>query len=211
MVGSLFVGFWAVLSLLMYFGRWTHLYEILIPSLFMAGLLWVLWSSVVSERLVVTEQALVVGSSWPFLKPYVLRYEYIVAGTLVPATKVHRMNKTLNVYERSSLLRRVGLGSKWMIHLIGPSMAQARADREPNAPRVFWSTSDHGRWAAGFGDDPSEVMRVIVRAAAASGNDELAKLASTARPRELTGRPEQAEELLPGVHIVGLPVKKRLR
>lgn len=154
------------------------------------------------ERLIVCERGLLVGSVAPGLRPYVVRFDQIVPGTLAPLEGAQRYaSETGNASRAESTVRR----SAWTrrgIHFVGPSPKEARRHRARFAP--FQDPPPRGVneqwvWFAGTGATPPEhVTGQIAEAARAAGFQRLAEATASARVRELSGNPPDAPHHLPG-------------
>ncbi|MFC7375351.1 hypothetical protein ACFQRD_08780 [Brachybacterium sp. GCM10030268] len=155
------------------------------------------------ERLIVCERGLLVGSVAPGMRPYIVRYEQIVPGSLVPVTGAGRYGRETGTggFPQSTVRR-----SAWNrqgIHFVGPSAQAAR--RRPALIAVLQDPpprSVDGRWVwfAGTGRTSPETLTArIAQAAGASGAQQLARATASAPARKLSGDPAEAAAHLPGL------------
>lgn len=155
------------------------------------------------ERLLVCERGLVIGSVAPGMRPYVLRYDQIVPGSVAPVTGARRYGAETGTGALPQSTVRRNAWTRQGVHLVGPSPKQARRHRAVLAPlQDPPPRSVDGRWVwfAGTGaTPPAQLTAAIARAAGASGAEQLAHATATAPVRELTGRREDAAAHLPGV------------
>ena len=155
------------------------------------------------ERLLVCERGLVIGSVAPGMRPYVLRYDQIVPGSVAPVTGARRYGAETGTGAFPQSTVRRNAWTRQGVHLVGPSPKQARRHRAVLAPlQDPPPRSVDGRWVwfAGTGaTPPAQLTAAIARAAGASGTEQLAHATATAPVRELTGRREDAAAHLPGV------------
>jgi hypothetical protein len=168
-----------------------------------------LWAAVVAvvfvmlrgETLAVCERGLLIGSTAPFLRPYVVRYEEITPGSLVPVTGARRYGASTGVLRPAPSLR-VGAWVRQGIHFVGPSIPAAR--RHPavlSRLNGLEARSFDGRWLwfAGTGSTPpGQVTARIAQAAGRAGLHDLARATAAAPPRALTGHRADRAHLLPG-------------
>lgn len=159
-----------------------------------------------NERLLVCERGLVIGSFAPGLRPYVVRYDQIVPGSVVPVTGARRYAKETDQGQLPFSIVRINPRTQRGVHLVGPSPRDARRHRAKFAmtldppPLTF-----DGRWAwfAGTGPTPPEqVTAQIARAAAAAGAVQLAQATAAAPVRELSGNAADAPRHLPGFPVI---------
>jgi predicted membrane metal-binding protein len=153
------------------------------------------------EILVVCERALVLGNANLWRTPFVIRYDQITVGSMVPVHRSRLYARTTGQHGRTSTIR----NPAWVnqgIHLVGPAPAEAlRSGRALGAMTTGSGRSIDHRWIwfAGTGSAPPEqVTAQIAQAAGACGLDRFARATATAPPRELTGRRADAPRLLPG-------------
>lgn len=159
----------------------------------------VIWTMLAGERLAICERGLIIGSVAPGLAPYVVRYDQIVPGSVVPLVRARRFFRETGTSTASSV--RLGWWSREAVHLVGPSPREARRRRAVLAPMLDGApTTVDGRWpwVAGVHGPAAPVVAQIAQAAGRSGHEALAAAASSAAPRELTGRPEDAAAQIPG-------------
>lgn len=154
------------------------------------------------ERLLVCERGLVIGSVAPGLRPYVVRYDQIAPGSVVPVIGARRYAAETGTRDLPQSTVRRSAWTRRGVHFVGPAPREARRHRAVLArlldppPR-----SRDGRWVwfAGTGSTPPEhVTAQIARAAGAAGATELARATGAAPVRELSGNPADASRHLPG-------------
>lgn len=155
------------------------------------------------ERLVVCERGLVIGSVAPGLRPYVVRYEQIVPGSLVPVTGARRYGRETG---SSAFPQSTGRRSAWTgrgIHFVGPSPKEARRHNALLAPlQDPPPLSVDGRWvwfAGTSSTSPEKVTAQIAQAAGRIGLAQLQQATAQAPVRELSGNPSDAARHLPGL------------
>lgn len=157
-----------------------------------------IWVMIAGERLIVCERGILLGSVAPFLRPYVLRYDRMVPGSIVPISgHVRRYTKELQLPPISSVVR-ISWWSQRGVHLVGPTPLEAHPRRRgvPVPPEVAARPSP---WLIGTRGPAERAVADIARAAGATGFHHLAQLAATAPPRVLTGDPADAPSQLPGL------------
>lgn len=155
-----------------------------------------------AEVLVVCERALVVGASDLLREPFIVRYEHIVPGSLVPVTGAQRYPSSTKRYRMPSAIRYVG-STRWGIHFIGPHPRTGMRGRRSRWPGVGFASvrSPDGGWVwfAGTGTTPPHhVTRLVAEAAGRTGLTRLAAATAAAPARELTGNRDDTPRLLPG-------------
>lgn len=170
------------------------------PALVFALLGAILLVMLSGERLAVCERGLVVGSIAPGLQPFVIPFDRIVPGSIVPVTGATRYAKETGAQVESTA--RIYWWTRHAVYFVGPSPQDARRFRarlgrllDP-PPRTV-----DGRWCwiVGVREDPATVTARIADAAAAAGLPQLAAATAAAPVRRLTGRPEDAASQLPGL------------
>lgn len=152
------------------------------------------------ERLVICERGLLIGNTALGGRPYLLRYEQITPGSIVPfeggiLTLVRETKQQISTTIRPGWWLRRG------IYLVGPSAQEARRGGGGLARLLDPSPSTVDRrwmWVASVPARPQEVTAAIARAAHSAGCEQLAQYAAEAPLRALTGRPEDAADHLPG-------------
>ena len=199
---GVFVGTWLLLSGLTLVSPGGTILLALAPTVVFGVLLGLALLYVGNERLLVCERGLIIGSFAPGLRPYVIRYDQIVPGSVVPVTGAGRYTKETDPGGPPQSTVRRSAWTRQGVHLVGPSPKDARRHRGRFAkvldPRPL--TFD-GRWAwfAGTGSTaPEHVTVAIARAAGAAGAVELAQATASAPVRELSGNPADAARHLPG-------------
>lgn len=175
----------------------------LVPTVAFALMVGLLLLYVSAERLLVCERGLVMGSVAPGLRPYVIRYEQIVPGSMVPVTGARRYSAETGTggFPQSTVRRSVW--TRHGLHFVGPSPKAARRHRARLAPlQDPPPRSIDGRWVwfAGTGASrPEQVTAQIARAAGAAGAAQLAQATAAAPVRELSGNRADASRHLPGL------------
>ncbi|MCM3662376.1 hypothetical protein M3148_15455 [Georgenia satyanarayanai] len=206
LVIGIFVAVWLLFSGLTLINPGETLLLAVAPTVTFAFLLAVALLYVGHERLLVCERGLVIGSFAPGLRPYVLRYDQIVPGSVVPVTGARRYARETGPGGPAQSTVRRNAWTRQGLHLVGPSPKAARRHRARFAalqdppPR-----SVDGRWVwfAGTGSTPPEqVTAQIARAAGAAGAVQLAQATAAAPVRELSGNPADAARQLPGFPAV---------
>lgn len=155
------------------------------------------------EVLVVCERGLVLGPTALWFTPFVIRYDQITVGSVVPVLRSRLYARTTGEYGRTSTVR----NPAWVnqgVHLVGPS---PRSALRGGGPRITAGTirSFDQRWiwfAGTASTPPGEVTALIARAAHHAGHPQLAAATAAAAPRELTGRRGERHLLLPGYPAV---------
>lgn len=157
------------------------------------------------EVLIVCARGLIIGSTALGLRPYVVRFEQMTPGGVVPLRRARRLPRQLGFQGVRSTFRT----NPWIdraVYLTGPSAAQARRHRALIAPVIdggAWTADDKHMWLIGVNRAPEEAVAAIASAARASGHTALARAAEEAAQqpvRTLTGRPRDAAEQIPGLH-----------
>lgn len=173
----------------------------LAPAVIMGVLIFAALLMLSGERLIVCQRGLIVGSVAPFLRPYVLRFDQIVPGSVVPVTGARRYGRETGTQSLPQSTIRRYFWTRRGVHLVGPSAAEARRSGALLAPLLDpGPRSVDGRWIWFIGtvQDPATATRAIADAAARSGLTELAQRTAAAPSRELTGDPADAARQLPG-------------
>lgn len=222
-VGGFFL-VWLVASGLTLIKPGENLLLAVAPAVIFAIIIGLVLLYVGSEKLVVCERGLVIGSVAPGLRPYVVRYEQIVPGSVVPVTGARRYGKETgsNAFPQSTVRRNVWTGRG--IHVVGPSPKEARRHNAVLAPlQDPPPLSIDGRWVwfAGTSSTPPEQVtaqiaraagvlglagtastpadEMAARAGRSNGLTQLAQAAAQAPVRELSGNPADASRHLPGL------------
>lgn len=202
MTVGVFVATWLLLSGLTLVNPGETVLLALAPTAVFAVLVALALLYVGNERLVVCERGLLVGSFAPGLRPYVIRYDQIVPGSVVPVTGARRYAKQTGGGGLAQSTVRRSAWTRQGVHLVGPSPKVARRHRARFArlqdppPR---SVDGRWIWFAGTGSTPpGQVAAQIAKAAGAVGADQLARATAAAPVRELTGNPADAARQLPG-------------
>lgn len=202
LVVGLFVLVWLVLSGLTLIHPGESPVLAVAPALAFAIIFGLILLFMSGERVVVCESGIVVGSCAPGLRPYVIPFDQIVTGSVVPVAGVQRYAAETGTggFPQSTVRRSVW--TRRGIHFVGPSPKQARRHHAVLAPlQDPPPRSVDGRWVwfAGTGPTPPEqVTAQIASAADGSGQRELARAAASTPVRELTGDRGDAARQLPG-------------
>ncbi|WP_422115664.1 hypothetical protein [Brachybacterium sp. UNK5269] len=198
-----FVLVWLLFSGLTLINPGETLLMTLVPTAAFAIMVGLLLLYVSAERLLVCERGLVIGSVAPGLRPYVIRYDQIVPGSMVPVTGARRYPAETGTggFPQSTVRR-----SAWTrrgLHFVGPDPKQARRHRAVLAPLQDPPPRSVDRrwvWFAGTGSSrPEQVAAQIAQAAGAAGAAQLAQATAAAPVRELSGNRADASRHLPGL------------
>lgn len=151
------------------------------------------------ERLVVCERGVLVGSVAPFLRPYAIRYDQIVVGSVVPINaKITRYSKQTGLPAMTTV--RIAWWSRRGVSFGGPTTAEARGRSDGGAS----NRPDVGvPWLIGTRAPAERATADIARAARAAGFSELARQTADAVPRELSGNAADNPVQLPGLVVPG--------
>lgn len=154
------------------------------------------------ERLIVCERGLLLGSVAPGLRPYVVRYDQIVPGSMVPVTGARRYDAHTGTGAAPQSTVRRSFWTQRGIHFVGPSAKDARRHRalfavmQDPPPRA---RDNRWVWFAGTGATPPEyVTAQIAEAARTGGAIHLAESTASSPVRELSGNAADASRDLPG-------------
>lgn len=150
------------------------------------------------ETLAVCERGLLIGSTAPFVRPYPVRYDQIMPGTVTPVTGTRRIGLSLGLPPKGIYYTiRSGAWIHQGVYLVGPPPLQPHFSRA----RILRRTAD-GRawiWFAGTGTIPPEqVTAQIAAAAGRAGFTQLADATARAVPQQLTGSVAHSRATLPG-------------
>lgn len=195
-----FVISWAVMSAITFINPGETAALAVAPTIAFALIGLVIWLLLSSERLLVCERGLVVGSVGVGLRPYVIRYEQIAPGTLVPLTGAHRYSKQTGTAGDVSRTKRAYWWTRSAIHFMGPLHFLSRSGQAAAAARPVgaYAAGSVGPWLVGTGrTPPQDVVAQIARAASTAGVGALAAAASEP-VRELSGNPADVSRQLPG-------------
>lgn len=153
------------------------------------------------EVVVVCEGGLVLGPTGVLRSPFLVRYEQITPGSLVPVHGARKYSRTTGRRGQNTLVRTFDWTQRG-IHFVGPSAGEAlREGRHFAGLMRVRERSFDGRWIwfLGTGSTPPEqITAQIAQAAGRRGLRQLAAAAAAAPPRVLTGRREDRARLLPG-------------
>ena len=210
LVVGIFVLVWALFSGLTLINPGENALFIIGPIATFALIFGLILLYISGDRLVVCERGLVIGSVAPGLRPYVIRYEQIVSGSVVPVTGARKYGRETghSGFPQSTVRRSAWTGRG--VHFVGPSPKEARRHNALLAPlQDPPPLSIDGRWVwfAGTSSTPPEQVTARIAQAAGSlarsvGAERLAQLAHAtgqAPVRELTGNPADAARQLPGL------------
>lgn len=193
-----FVLVWVVMSGLTFIFPGETLVLAIAPSvgLFVIGV--VIYVMLAGERLVVCERGVLLGSVAPFLRPYAIRYDQIVVGSVVPiSAKITRYGKQTGLPVMTTV--RISWWSKRGVSFVGPSPAEARRSLSATAP----PPQDVGfPWLIGTRAPAEQATADIARAAQAAGFTELARQTAAAPPRVLSRNAVDNPVQLPGVTVL---------
>ncbi|WP_147917885.1 hypothetical protein [Ruania zhangjianzhongii] len=171
--------------------------NLLFPAV-MAVLVLGFYALIRGETLAVCERGLLIGSTALFLRPYVLRYEEIMPGSITPVTGTRRIGLSLGIPPKG-IFHTIRSGA-WIhqgIYLIGPPPLQPQFSRG----KILRITTN-GRawiWFAGTGRTPPEQVTAQIAAAAhRAGFVQLADGAARAVPQHLNGSVAHSRAVLPG-------------
>lgn len=157
----------------------------------------VIYIMLAGERLIVCERGLLLGSVAPFLRPYVIRYDQIVPGSIVPISgSVRRYAKQTGLPGMTTV--RISWWSRRGVSLAGPTPAEARGRRGAARPGT---TRRAMPWLIGTRAPAQQATADIARGAGAAGFIDLARATAAAPPRTLTGNPADASAQLPAVNV----------
>lgn len=164
------------------------------------AVIWLLIYIMISqERLVVCQWGVLIGSVAPFLKPYPIRYDQIIVGSVVPISDhILRYRKQSGQYFPVTRTVRLVWWNRRGVAMAGPTRYEARHQQETIPPEKRsdrWGTA----WLIGTVGPAEDATADIARAAHAAGFEELAQATAQAPPRALTGKPADAATQLPGI------------
>lgn len=196
-----FVLAWIAMSGLTFINPGETLLIAVAPTIGFLLIAVIIFVMISGERLVVCQRGLLVGSVAPFLRPYAIGFEQMAIGSVVPiSAKLQRYSKeTRRPSQAMSPSLRIYWWARRGVALVGPHPSQTRgragdSDSRYSGPAV--------PWLVGTRDRAEQVTADIARAAFSAGFTDLAQQTAGAPPRELTGRPADAQFQLPG-HPVG--------
>ena len=195
-----FVLAWVVMSGLTLIIPGETLVLAIAPSvgLFIVGV--IIYVMLAGERLVVCERGVLVGSVAPLLRPYPIRYDQIVVGSVVPiSAKITRYGRQTGLPAMPTV--RIAWWSKRGVSFGGPSPAEARRSRGALEPNLQVGGVP---WLIGTRAPAEQATADIARAAQAAGFAELARQTAAAAPRALSGNAADNGVQLPGVIVPGV-------
>ena len=192
-----FAAAWVLMSALTFIAPGETALLAIVPTLAFLVILGGILVMLSGERLIVCERGLLIGSVAPFLTQYVLRYDQIAPGTIVPISGgIRRYHRQTGLAPMPS--SRIAWWSRRGISLVGPSIGEARGRRRRSA-----ASRDAGfPWLVGTRSPAEQAAAEIARAAGAAGFVDLARATASAPPRVLSGEPRDAPQQLPGVAVV---------
>lgn len=186
---------WVVMSALTFIVPGETVILAVAPSLAFLVTLGVILVLLSGERLIIAERGILIGSVAPFLSPYVLRYDQIEPGTVVPISGgIRRHARQTGLSPMRTL--RTAWWSERGISLVGPDPDSARGRRRPGSGGTGFP------WLIGTRAPAEQAAREIAQAAGAAGFVDLARATAAAPPRVLSGEPRDAPQQLPGVAVV---------
>lgn len=186
---------WIVMSALTFIVPGETVLLAVVPSLAFLVILGGILVMLSGERLIIGERGILLGSVAPFLSPYVLRYDQIVPGTVVPISGgIRRYARQTGLSTMTTV--RTSWWSERGISLVGPDPASARGRRRPGSGGTGFP------WLIGTRAPAEQAAREIAQAAAAAGFVDLARATAAAPPRVLSGDPRDAPQQLPGVAVM---------
>lgn len=192
-----FVIVWLVFSGLTFINPSDIALLAIAPTILFAVIGLIIYTMLSGERLIVCQGGVLIGSVAPLLKPYPIRFEQIVVGSVVPISgNIRRFAKHTGLPVMPSV--RTAWWSRRGVSLAGPSPAEARhntalRERGEHAGRMGLP------WLIGTRSSAEQATADIARAAGLAGFSELARATATAAPRALTGDPADNDVLLPGI------------
>ena len=195
----------ALFLVLPWFGLWEPIAFAVVTGVILR---WLLVFSA-AEPLVVCERGLMLGMrQHPGAPRFVVRYEQIVPGSLVPVTRAQNYRALTRPPGAPQTLR-VLAGTTQGLHFVGPEAEEAIRPRgaRPAVPSTAMRAVD-GRtvWFASTGrTPPSTVAAEIALAARRLGLTHLADATESAPTRALTRNPADRHRLLPGLPPVPPP------
>ena len=195
----------ALFLVLPWFDLWTALAFAVVTGVILVWL--VVFSAL--EPLFVCERGLMLGMrQHPGAPRFVVRYEQIVPGSLVPVTRAQNY-RALTKPPGASQTLRVLTGTTQGLHFVGPEAEEATRPRTARpALRSTAMRAVDGRtvWFASTGrTPPSTVAAEIAQAARRQGLTHLADATEAAPTRALTRSPADRHRLLPGLPPVAPP------
>ncbi|MFC8922858.1 hypothetical protein [Cellulosimicrobium sp. NPDC057127] len=155
-----------------------------------------------SEKMLVLERGVVVGSFAPFLRPYVVPFAEIDAWSVGAVDKVVRLGR-MTASQGVSSTGRTALWSRYAVVFVGPSAVVARRHRAHVAGVLdvsertirggtLWWFATRGR--------PDRLVHALAGALLAAGVPGADGVVARALPPTvLSGRPEDAADQLPGL------------
>lgn len=190
---------WLLMTALTFINPGETLVLAIAPSVGLFICMCILYVMLAGERLVVCERGVLLGSVAPFMRPYVIRYEQMVPGSVVPISgKITRFGKQTGIRAMNSV--RISWWARRGVSLGGPSLGVALG-RFPAQPAETYGPGFP--WLIGTRAPAEQATADIARAAGAAGFHELARATAAAPPRVLSGNSEDNPRQLPGIVLPG--------
>lgn len=195
-----FIGAWILMSGLTLIVPGETPLLALAPTILFFFIWLIIYVMMAGERLVVCQRGILLGSFAPFLRPYAIRYEQIVVGSVVPISgNIRRYHKQTGLPAFVTSVRIVWWSQRG-VSLAGPTQAETRGPLRDGV-----ATSQTGRrshpWLIGTRAPAEEATAAIARAAGEAGFTELACATAMAQPRALSGIPTDNPVQLPKVMV----------
>lgn len=121
-----FIGAWVLMSgLTLIVPGETPLLAVA-PTILFFFMWLIIYVMMAGERLIVCQRGILLGSFAPFLRPYAIRYEQIIVGSVVPISgNIRRYHKQTGLPAFLSSVR-IAWWSQRGVSLAGPTQAEAR-------------------------------------------------------------------------------------
>ncbi|MGO1535312.1 MAG: hypothetical protein ACTHWM_00170 [Yaniella sp.] len=195
-----FIGAWVLMSgLTLIVPGETPLLAVA-PTILFFFMWLIIYTMMAGERLVVCQRGILLGSFAPFLRPYAIRYEQIIVGSVVPISgNIRRYHKQTGLPAFLSSVR-IAWWSQRGVSLAGPTQAEARAHLKGGVATSHMTRGGHP-WLIGTRAPAEEATAAIARAAGDAGFTELASATAMAPPRALSGIPTDNPVQLPEVMV----------
>lgn len=196
-------GVWLLFTVITLINPGETLVLAIAPSVIFAVIFGLIYLYMGSEALIIAERGVLIGSVAPGLRPYVIRYEQIAPGSVVPVTGARHYSHAIGtgVVPQSTVRR--NFWTSQGVHFVGPSPREARRHKPLVAPFLdapVNPTNGRSIWFAGTGSSsPREAVRHIAEAASRAGLNELAERTQQAGLVALDADPKNGGGRLPGV------------
>lgn len=166
-----FILAWVIMSGLTLINPGETFLLAVMPSIGLLVMWVIIYVMISGERLVICQRGMLVGSVAPFLRPYVIRFDQIVVGSLTPINaNIQKYRKKSN-FSKSATTARTAWWSRRGVTFVGPSPVDARGGSGITHPY------QHGlevQWLVGTRATSEQVVSDITRAASAAGFTHLA-------------------------------------